>query len=659
MTMLGGLGISRSAVIGRLRNVAAGATGTIYLFDFLGDSNSYGRGPDPLSDHSARTADDPAITGGQQWINTTGAPSPKDTWQPGLSPIYSSDTVVPSLVKISPAEDLGRDLIARGYNIAIVHSGKGGTTLATGWNSSPLGTNLDAARIAHNAALAQLKVENPNATIIPVIVFIGGANDANGGTPTSETTFKSAELGMIDYIRANFTDCSAATKFFMASTPAGGAAHANVRLWTSQNAINRDNVFYNELPYPTADTSNLHSTRVEYRAYGAELGGLFHSTITAQEPIPTFTNSPTQSVTVGDALELPINHTGLTNDSPYGVAELNGGANVGSYSITGVWPNQVLNITPATAGDYVVNLRIRNNAGQFGPNFTLTTTASAAGMTSPTSFFTSAERGIVWDLSDLASLSQDKEGTIPVTAAGQVVGRIADKSINGFHWLANANDTTRPTYQVDAEGKPYLQFDGTNDQLFAQPVVQTVIEANTGQLPFSGVIGVNARTAANAVYTGTSKGVFAEGQTGTATIFEIGTNTSSAGRHVYRNDASGGGATYGNVANMFDGNKRVFTFRSAGWGNNVNNRKAIDRPAGGGSGGYSTTNIPNSGGANFTLLRSALGSRGQFSDATTPLTGNCYGGRIYSGFVMNRDMTNAEVKAAEDWVASRMAVTLP
>jgi hypothetical protein len=39
---------------------------------------------------------------------------------------------------------------------------------------------------------------------------------------------------------------------------------------------------------------------------------------------------------------------------------------------------------------------------------------------------------------------------------------------------------------------------------------------------------------------------------------------------------------------------------------------------------------------------------------------NFFAGRIYSGFVINRYLTDNEVKTAEDWVASKcLASTLP
>lgn len=51
----------------------------------------------------------------------------------------------------------------------------------------------------------------------------------------------------------------------------------------------------------------------------------------------------------------------------------------------------------------------------------------------PLTLFSSGEPGAWFDLSDLSTLYQDSAGTTPVTAAGQPVGRILDKSGRGNH----------------------------------------------------------------------------------------------------------------------------------------------------------------------------------------------------------------------------------
>lgn len=78
--------------------------------------------------------------------------------------------------------------------------------------------------------------------------------------------------------------------------------------------------------------------------------------------------------------------------------------------------------------------------------------------------YAAAERGGWWDPSDFSKMYQTEDTSTPVTATGQSVGRIEDKSGNGNH-LVQATSTKRPTLQQDGNGKYYLSFDGTDDFL--------------------------------------------------------------------------------------------------------------------------------------------------------------------------------------------------
>ena len=84
--------------------------------------------------------------------------------------------------------------------------------------------------------------------------------------------------------------------------------------------------------------------------------------------------------------------------------------------------------------------------------------------TSPAALFTGSQQGVWYDFSDLSTMFQDAAGTVPVTAPGQPVGRVLDKSGNGNH-ATQSTDTLRPIYQIDANGKPGLLFDGVDDFL--------------------------------------------------------------------------------------------------------------------------------------------------------------------------------------------------
>lgn len=70
---------------------------------------------------------------------------------------------------------------------------------------------------------------------------------------------------------------------------------------------------------------------------------------------------------------------------------------------------------------------------------------------SPTSLFALSEPGGWYDPSDITTLFQDDAGATPVTAAGQTVGRILDKSGRGNH-LTQSTLANRPTYGVEPMG---------------------------------------------------------------------------------------------------------------------------------------------------------------------------------------------------------------
>jgi hypothetical protein len=84
---------------------------------------------------------------------------------------------------------------------------------------------------------------------------------------------------------------------------------------------------------------------------------------------------------------------------------------------------------------------------------------SSAGAFSPLSLSPSAW----YDPSDLGTLWKDTAGTDPVTADGDAVARIDDKSANGYH-MSQIDPAKRPLYKTSG-GLHWLLFDGTNDAL--------------------------------------------------------------------------------------------------------------------------------------------------------------------------------------------------
>lgn len=81
----------------------------------------------------------------------------------------------------------------------------------------------------------------------------------------------------------------------------------------------------------------------------------------------------------------------------------------------------------------------------------------------PSQLFLAGERGAWWDVSDLSSMFQDAAGTTAITATGQSVGLLRDKSGNGNHLTQSG--TARPVLQQDASGNYYLNFNGSTQFL--------------------------------------------------------------------------------------------------------------------------------------------------------------------------------------------------
>ena len=84
------------------------------------------------------------------------------------------------------------------------------------------------------------------------------------------------------------------------------------------------------------------------------------------------------------------------------------------------------------------------------------------------SLFLNGEQGAWYDPSDLSSMFQDAAGTIPVTADGDPVGLMLDKSGNGNH-ASQSTATARPLYKTDGTLR-WLEFDGVDDILIASSV---------------------------------------------------------------------------------------------------------------------------------------------------------------------------------------------
>ena len=120
---------------------------------------------------------------------------------------------------------------------------------------------------------------------------------------------------------------------------------------------------------------------------------------------------------------------------------------------------------------------------------------------SPAFLFAGGQQGIWLDPSDLATMFQDDAGTVPVTGAGQVVGRILDKSGNGHH-ATQATEASKPILRM-TNGLWRLEFDGVDDFLvtnnidFTTTADVSLFTATTNRSAVRGMIAELSATLGN------------------------------------------------------------------------------------------------------------------------------------------------------------------
>ena len=115
-----------------------------------------------------------------------------------------------------------------------------------------------------------------------------------------------------------------------------------------------------------------------------------------------------------------------------------------------------------------------------------------SGEFSPASLFAGGIAGAWYDPSDLTTLFQDSAGTTPVTASGQPVGKMLDKSGNGNH-ATQATSSKRPTY-MSGSGLHWLAFDGADDVLDVPLIAQGVWDYAMAYAPAARDFLVSHRT---------------------------------------------------------------------------------------------------------------------------------------------------------------------
>lgn len=137
-----------------------------------------------------------------------------------------------------------------------------------------------------------------------------------------------------------------------------------------------------------------------------------------------------------------------------------------------------------------------------------------------------------YDPSDLTTLFQDDAATTPVTAAGQSVAVMRDKSGNNRH-MTQATPGARPTYQSSG-GLHWLQFDGTDDVMNAAvPVSAYPFDfhvAGTGSATEGGYLSIfESATAYKALYCAVVSANFVTLNRTLSTPFDLITTPGAAG----------------------------------------------------------------------------------------------------------------------------------
>lgn len=250
---------------------------------------------------------------------------------------------------------------------------------------------------------------------------------------------------------------------------------------------------------------------------------------------------------------------------------------------------------------------------------------------SPAVLFSQGEQGAWYDPSDLTTMFQDTAGTTPVTAAGQAVARINDKSGNGNH-ATQATLANRPTFQIE-NGCSYLLFDGSNDSLSTSSINFTATDNIT---VFSGLRKLSD----------VNRGVFVELSVNTdlnAGTFALtapnGNGLANLAAYAGGSVRVAGGFAAGNAAPV----TRIITF-AADISADVLSRRQDGIDVG--------TVTANQGTGNFLSYPLYIGARAG--------TSVFFNGRLYSLIVRGAETMTSQIQATERYIAARTpAVALP
>lgn len=139
-----------------------------------------------------------------------------------------------------------------------------------------------------------------------------------------------------------------------------------------------------------------------------------------------------------------------------------------------------------------------------------------------------SRNGGMWDFGDLSTLFQDTAGATPVTAAGQSIARVNDKSGNSAN-CTQATGISQPLYQV-VSTYGCAQFDGANDILQA-----TGINLSSANKALIGLAFKPNTSGLSLAYEYSANASLNDGS------FYVALNEGGSGLHNLKAHATGGG----------------------------------------------------------------------------------------------------------------------
>jgi hypothetical protein len=229
----------------------------------------------------------------------------------------------------------------------------------------------------------------------------------------------------------------------------------------------------------------------------------------------------------------------------------------------------------------------------------------------PRALFLQGEQGAWYDPSDLTTLYQDSAGTTPVTADGDPVGLILDKSGNGNH-ASQSVAASRPIYRTDGSIH-WIQSDGAGDQLLSPANIDLSAPTYTLYVATKGI-----SRASNQVLS-------TDGSSNRQAAIQIASDTSL--RVFDRHDG---------VVTLDEPNDNLAAFVAA-----LRHRS---------DGKQIRLN-----GSNKTFQTTTTQTLGVGDYVQMPAFGTQL---IYGGLVINREMTEQECASLDSYLAARAGVTL-